>query len=187
MALKYEEQLNMNSCLNKADYYEPVFVLRANDELAPNLVRDWARRYSALKGAGMTAAQSAKFQEAVRLADTMDTWRMGHSFPSAATATEFAKYSEPWLRTLVVANGYSKLLHHDCGGCKYWVRYLFLPPYEESPDPRVGPRRDVFFDPSCNCSSHHDDPRPSSFQEIADWLKMQSSDEIRDRILSRMS
>ena len=31
-----------DSCYDKADLDEPIFVLRAKDKLAPNVVRDWA-------------------------------------------------------------------------------------------------------------------------------------------------
>jgi len=68
MGLKKEELSNPNSCLNKAADDEPIFVLRANDALSSQLVRDWARKASAL-GCG-----PEKVAEAISLADKMEQW-----------------------------------------------------------------------------------------------------------------
>lgn len=81
------------------------------------------------------------------------------------------KYSAEALRATVAANSYRMLDHHDCAICGVMVRYYF------------GPDGEVEFDPSCGCVSG-DNSRPSSYEEIADWLAMQSSDEMRERILS---
>jgi len=43
--IKRNELANPNSCLNKAADDEPLFVFRANDPLAPQLVREWADQY----------------------------------------------------------------------------------------------------------------------------------------------
>ena len=41
----------------------------------------------------------------------------------------------------------------------------------------------VEFDSNCNCTDWT--PRhPSSFEDIADWLAMQGSDDVRDRIMT---
>ncbi len=59
----------------KFDYYakaepdEPMFVLLARDKLAPNLVREWARRESAQYG------QPEKINEALACARRMEWWR----------------------------------------------------------------------------------------------------------------
>jgi hypothetical protein len=73
------------SCLTSAADDEPLFVLRANDELASGLVRSWAEQYIKSKGdprhalvgnpVVATDQQWAKYQEALRLADAMDVWR----------------------------------------------------------------------------------------------------------------
>ena len=74
---KRDELSDSNSCLNRAAPDEPVFVLRANDELAPDLVREWAHRYTELKAAdgGLSARQVDKRDEAFRLADRMLAWK----------------------------------------------------------------------------------------------------------------
>jgi len=77
------------------------------------------------------------------------------------------KYSAAWVAQQ--AAGKSWLDHHDCGVCGAMVGYLIN-------DGRVA------FCPGCNCS--WSPPEPSSFEAIADWLAMQSSDEIRDRIMA---
>ena len=73
---KQHEIDNLDSCLNKADEDEPLFVLRANDELAPDIVREWARMYDRQKrDEGMTDVQMAKHQEALDIADRMEDWK----------------------------------------------------------------------------------------------------------------
>jgi hypothetical protein len=64
------------SCLTAAADDEPVFLLRANDELAPALVRAWAHRYRELKGAegAYTEARRAKYAEALDCAIDMEIW-----------------------------------------------------------------------------------------------------------------
>ena len=64
------------SCLSRASHDEPLLVLRANDELAPQAVRTWAHWYIGSKGDGAaTEAQRAKFYEALQIADDMEAWR----------------------------------------------------------------------------------------------------------------
>lgn len=67
------------SCLTNANADEPVFLLRANDELAPLVVRRWAYKYLALKGGItlITSEQLGKFNDALRVADAMDAYRAG--------------------------------------------------------------------------------------------------------------
>lgn len=79
-----DEMSRVDSCLNKAGDDEPVFVLRANDELAAEVVRYWASKYMAQKmgenfetrgSAALTAPQLNKAMEARQLASDMDEWR----------------------------------------------------------------------------------------------------------------
>jgi hypothetical protein len=74
---KLDELSAPDSCLNKAADDEPLFVLRANDELAPDVVRHWVGRYDLAKGGPgrMTAAQNKKCAEAMALARQMEAWR----------------------------------------------------------------------------------------------------------------
>lgn len=83
------------SCLTNAKDDEPLFVLRANDELAPKIVRAWALDYhnskcqqnwEASHADGSTEhkwalneAQTAKYREANALADQMEAWRLGRN------------------------------------------------------------------------------------------------------------
>lgn len=65
-------------CLQKAGDDEPIFVLRAQDELAANTVRHWARDFLKAHG-GVLFKQSnssamVKYKEAMDLADKMDAW-----------------------------------------------------------------------------------------------------------------
>jgi len=71
-----------SSCLNLAYDDEPIFVLRANDETAPHLIRAWAEKYHEAKGRGMSGndRQLAKYNEAYAIARAMEIWRDEHGF-----------------------------------------------------------------------------------------------------------
>ena len=67
-------------CYAEAADDEPIFVLRANDPLAPHLVLDWAIRYEARKltlGTYILNAK-AKVMEALRCAAAMEKWLKEH-------------------------------------------------------------------------------------------------------------
>jgi hypothetical protein len=72
--LKRDELANPNSCINKAAEDEPVFVLRAQDAFASDLVRLWASR------AALNNAPPEKVAEAVKLAEAMEAWP-GRKYP----------------------------------------------------------------------------------------------------------
>lgn len=76
---KQQELFNQNSCLNKAEDDEPIFVLRANDELAPIVVRLWAGAYLEMKTRKdrATPQQIDKYLEAMTCARAMEEWRKG--------------------------------------------------------------------------------------------------------------
>jgi hypothetical protein len=57
-----------SGCFAKAADDEPVFVLRAQDALAPDLVREWANR---AEGYGCPAEKTAGARQ---LADQMEAW-----------------------------------------------------------------------------------------------------------------
>lgn len=62
------------SCLTRAEETEPVFLLRANDENAPAVIRHWARLYLDSKQE-FTPTQRKKYVEACAIADLMEIWR----------------------------------------------------------------------------------------------------------------
>lgn len=66
--LKQDEINSPTSCLNKAALDEPIFVLRAQDELAWAVVTDWAIL------AQKRGVSEAKVQEAFDLAEAMKAW-----------------------------------------------------------------------------------------------------------------
>jgi hypothetical protein len=75
--IKKDELSNPASCLNKAHDDEPIFTLRANDPLAPIMVRMWAEYYIASKtdARGQCPPENAfKYHEALRSASLMDAW-----------------------------------------------------------------------------------------------------------------
>lgn len=57
-------------CISRADDNEPVFVLRAQDKLAPMVVRIWALF------ARQEGVSDPKIEEANELADEMEIWGM---------------------------------------------------------------------------------------------------------------
>jgi hypothetical protein len=86
---------------------------------------------------------------------------------SERTMTE--KYSAEWFKSQLTDQRF--LPHHDCALCGVWVGYVVN-------------GDEVWFRSSCGCSWAPE--RPSSFHEIAEWLAMQSSDEIRDGMVAQM-
>lgn len=70
MAKKGVEATNPESCFNKAADDEPVFVLRAKDERAPETVRTWAHNSKTFG-----THEPEKIEDAFRLADEMEAWR----------------------------------------------------------------------------------------------------------------
>lgn len=66
-------------CYESADPDEPMFVLLARDELAPDLVRHWAAVYLMKHAKGITFAELPprvikKHKEAHDCADAMEAW-----------------------------------------------------------------------------------------------------------------
>lgn len=51
---------------------EPTFVLRAQDKIAPEIVREWAYR------AAVEGAPREKVDQARKLADAMEDWQIAH-------------------------------------------------------------------------------------------------------------
>lgn len=76
MSTKTDNIVNPNSCWNKAANDEPIFVLRAHDGVAADLVVMWANKYALSKGgyARMNEAQQAKYREALQCAQEMRIW-----------------------------------------------------------------------------------------------------------------
>jgi hypothetical protein len=79
MSTKRENIYNPKSCWNKARAEEPIFILRSNDELAPNVVRYWASVYLHVRGDGdvnkMNLKERGKYHEALNCADAMDKYK----------------------------------------------------------------------------------------------------------------
>ena len=62
-----------SSCYEKAAPDEPVFTLRAQDSLAPEVVREWAYR------AQVAGTPMEKVQEARAVADAMEQWQIANT------------------------------------------------------------------------------------------------------------
>lgn len=74
MMKKYERDV-LTSCFNKAKDDEPIFVLRAQDRIAPNVIDMWCE-FAECAGVG-----PAKIQEARHLAEQMRAWK-NRRFPT---------------------------------------------------------------------------------------------------------
>ncbi len=68
---KRDEISEPNSCLNRADDDEPLFVLRAKDVIAPTIVRLWAATADGVH-------ERERRMEAIALAQHMEDWRSRH-------------------------------------------------------------------------------------------------------------
>jgi len=55
-----------------ASLEEPTFILRGQDIVAPEIVREWAYR------AAMMGAPREKIEEARKIADRMEDWQIAH-------------------------------------------------------------------------------------------------------------
>lgn len=71
-------------CYTNALPDEPMFVLLARDEQAPERVRDWANRYKQIKESNnndcrMTIEQYSKWLEAMHCVDQMTEWNNYHN------------------------------------------------------------------------------------------------------------
>lgn len=64
---KADELREPTSCLSKASPDEPIFVLRANDPLAPQTIRAWAAM-------AHDEHEVPKIQDAQDLAEAMENW-----------------------------------------------------------------------------------------------------------------
>lgn len=79
MSTKSENAANPNSCWNKADPDEPLFILRSTDPAAPRLVRAWAGAYEERKtkatGRWPDEKSKAKYADAMAVAAQMEAYR----------------------------------------------------------------------------------------------------------------
>lgn len=95
MGTKSQIQAGLEPCVAKAHDNEPLFVLRGTDPRAPELVRDWARQYYAMKIADRVpphngsqeetdlymaeqARRMSKHSEALACAKRMDIYRVSY-------------------------------------------------------------------------------------------------------------
>lgn len=65
------------------------------------------------------------------------------------------------LLTSCVENQISRIPHHQCGICREWVEYQI-------------DRDRLYFNSNCGCTSIYNPPAPRSWQELADWINMQT-------------
>jgi len=78
--IKREEIANPDSCLNRAEDDEPIFVLRAHDKTVPSVIRAWANGYAFEKGGlgRMNARELEKYNAALDIANKAENWRREH-------------------------------------------------------------------------------------------------------------
>lgn len=86
MATKVVNILDRNSCFNKADDQEPIFVLRANDRVAADVILIWAQRYMMEKGGkngwlGMSEEQQGKYKNALNVVEEFKLWVADDDIP----------------------------------------------------------------------------------------------------------
>lgn len=81
--MKVYEISDPHSCLNKADDDEPIFVLRAQDILAPDIVDEWATRMNMAHACRAMSNETrdrleGKIRAARKCADHMRVWAAKH-------------------------------------------------------------------------------------------------------------
>ena len=92
-----KDELVGPSCLTRAHDDEPIFVLRANDDIAPGLIRLWAIRYQLKKQKAGTYGEreEAKYHEALNLAKAMEEWvKAKHQICEAYKVETFGEVAE---------------------------------------------------------------------------------------------
>jgi hypothetical protein len=87
------------------------------------------------------------------------------------------KYSAEWIREQVRERASTRLDLRSCSICGTPLYYEFEPP---------GGEDRVVYHSSCGCTTYYTPPHPSSYEDIARTLAMQSSDAIRDSIVARL-
>jgi len=74
--LKQDELSNFASCLNRAAFDEPLFVLRAKDRISPIVIRMWAKIADRCN-----FHEPWKIKEALAIAAQMEQWRKENVLP----------------------------------------------------------------------------------------------------------
>lgn len=126
----------------------------------------------------MTTALRIKLQEALDLIEKPITPSEIDEIKSIlSTMKNFLgpdpeKYSAQWLKELVKEKGYTKLRLTKCSICYEELHYLFV-------------KDEVFYKSTCGCSSWSP-PQSRSYEDIEHTLRIQSTDDLRDSILSRL-
>lgn len=72
MATRHENEVNPESCWNRALPDEPIFILRAKDVSAPETIRRWV---SYRLSVGKNQPDDRQILEALDLATEMENWR----------------------------------------------------------------------------------------------------------------
>ena len=125
-------------CHADAETHEPIFTLRANDPLAPDLVREWARRHAVQKLIeGDLATNEQKCVQALTCAEDMESWRSGNLSSTPATARPKPQISAAVLVDVLQpnANRWTEVsLAGPCSGCSHMLevgdQVLLLMPSE---------------------------------------------------------
>lgn len=76
------------------------------------------------------------------------------------------------VKNAVIAANIDTVNHHECSICGCMVRYIIND-------------GDLFFDPSCFCSTWATGYEPRTWDSAADWINMQSNENWRIEIAKR--
>lgn len=77
------------------------------------------------------------------------------------------------VRDAMLAAGMTRVDHHDCCGCGYMTAYLVID-------------GELYFDPGCDCGSYNNyEPRRAGFAEAADWINIQTNEDVRTKLMQR--
>lgn len=71
------------------------------------------------------------------------------------------------IRDAMIAADITYVSHHECGCCGSMVSYTRID-------------KQLFFNPGCDCS--WTPPQPREWQDAAEWINMQSTQEVKDEL-----
>lgn len=78
------------------------------------------------------------------------------------------------VRQSCIKNQITRVISHDCSLCGVPVGYSIR-------------GDEILFHPQCGCSSGYYPPEPRTWQDLSDWINMQSNEKAWDEIAGRFS
>lgn len=94
---------NPNGCFARALPHEPMFILLARDQAAPEVIRHWAAQRQLMVLDGDLASHSEQIVDAMDSADTFERWRAEHDGEWRGAEAKRAARIERYARRIAAA------------------------------------------------------------------------------------